>query len=1110
MFGGEWTADRDSGDLPAPRDDPYPDWGFDEVDPEIPTPPGELDGGDSSFPYSRFGRVDADGTVLVDAYTPEVDSHYLAVADPDGNALRSTERQGADGTATFDLSGAGDGVRLTPGTYAVVNAELTPRALQPLCVQGYEATLTEVTSDPVPSVTVTVDALVEDPPETGVVGLFVWNETTATTVELTETGDVFEGDLSGVDPGSYSVHAFVLAAGTDEQVVGLSGVDSAAVVPQTDLSLAVDGQADSVALDYGETAPYTATAVFEDGGTDDVTDEVTVAATAGDPATVDIDETAAEVTGAAPGTVTLEAEDGSFTDTVEVSVGDPSQVGVVLRVDGRSESVAVDEGETAPYTAAAVFEDGSEQPITDEVTVTVADGDPATVDIDETTAEVTGAAPGTVTLETGDGGFTDTVEVNVGAPSQVGLTVAVDGGSESVVVDECETVPYTATAVFEDGSTADVTDDVSVSVTDGDPGVVAIDETAAEVTGSTPGAVTLRADDDGITDTVDVTVEAPSQTGLTLTVDGGSDTVTVEEGKTVPYTVTALFEDDSTADVTDEATVTVTAGDPGAVAIDADTAAVTGVDLGTATLAATDSGFTDTVAVTVAEQYPDWGFDEITPEIQTPPGDLDRDGTSFPYDRFGRADPGGLVFVDAYSPDIDSHYLGIVDESGDPLRGAEVDGSDSYAEFDLSGAGDGDRVDPGTYAVLNTDGNLDPRALQPLCVQGYEATLAEVTADPVPSVTVTVDTLVEDPPEMGVVGLFVWNETTATTVELTETGGAFEGSLSGVDPGSYSVHAFVLAAGTDEQVVGLSGVDSAAVAAPTELTLVVDGESESTVLSEGETAPYTATAVFGDGTTEDVTDEVAVNVSIGDPATVGIDESAAEVTGAAVGTVTLEASDGERTDSVGVTVESGPQAVEFEVDGQSGGVTLQAGETAPYSVTAVFGDGEETVTGTAEVTSATPGVVSVDQTAAEVIAEAPGETVPVTATYEGETDTVDVTVPSEAELGVTLSDETAPPGGTAQFTVPASAVETVTLDGLWTDWTVDAAAPDGAETTDSVDSTGQFELSWGTEQASVAPTVSVTLPDRYVGGAYRLSVTATGGDGSTVTDAATLTVTDSA
>jgi hypothetical protein len=153
-------------------------------------------------------------------------------------------------------------------------------------------------------------------------------------------------------------------------------------------------------------------------------------------------------------------------------------------------------------------------------------------------------------------------------------------------------------------------------------------------------------------------------------------------------------------------------------------------------------------------------------------------------------------------------------------------------------------------------------------------------------------------------------------------------------------------------------------------------------------------------------------------------------------------------------------------------------------VTAVFGDGEETVTGAADMTSANPGVISVDQTATELTAEASGEAVTVTAAYEGETDTANVTVPGEAALKTTLSDETAPPGGTAQFTVLASAVETVTLDGLWTDWTVGTADPDGAETSDTVDSTGRFELSWRSEQASVALTVSVTPLNRYVCSGY--------------------------
>jgi hypothetical protein len=145
-----------------------------------------------------------------------------------------------------------------------------------------------------------------------------------------------------------------------------------------------------------------------------------------------------------------------------------------------------------------------------------------------------------------------------------------------------------------------------------------------------------------------------------------------------------------------------------------------------------------------------------------------------------------------------------------------------------------------------------------------------------------------------------------------------------VNPGSYSVHAFVLAAGTDEQVVGLSGVDSVEVVPQTDLRFVVDGESKSTVLSNCETVSYTATTVF-EGTTEDITDEVAVDVSIGD----GRYRRECRRGNGRDSRYRDAGDDGERTDSVGVTVESGPQTVEFEIDGQSGSVTLQASETAP-------------------------------------------------------------------------------------------------------------------------------------------------------------------------------------
>jgi len=511
--------------------------------------------------------------------------------------------------------------------------------------------------------------------------------------------------------------------------------------------------------------------------------------------------------------------------------------------------------------------------------------------------------------------------------------------------------------------------------------------------------------------------------------------------------------------------------------------------------------------VALNDPYPDWGFNSVDPDIATVPGAVDADGTSFPYDRFGRVDAGGTVSVDAYTPDVFGHWLAIADSDENTLRSQEVFGSNGGTEFDLSGGGDGDRLDAGAYVVVNANGELDPRALQPLCVQAYSATIQTVTENPVPEVTVTVDAVETDPPAVGTLGVVLWNDSNDAFVELSETDGTFEGDLSGVDPGTYSLHALVTDDTTAERLVGLSGTETAEVVAQTDLTFEVDGEEGSVDIDDGETVPYTATAAYEDGSTEDVTDDVAVAVTDGDPGAVDIDESTAEVTGTEPGTVTLEVDTGGFADTVDVSVEPVLTDVAFAIDGQYNAVTVDEGTTAPYAATAAFSDGtEQDVTAEADVTSADTGVVSVDQGAHEVTGEAPGEGVTVTADYQTETDGVAVTVPDDDGTDVTVPSESIPPGGEASLEIVGSNATTLSVEEVWTDWEVTPADPDGAETTDNVSSAGQFELAWESQQSSIAPTIAVAPPDRYVGGEFELAVTVTGPDGSTATDSAVLTI----
>lgn len=349
-------TDRDS----ASADDSYPEWGFNEVDPEIETAPWTIEANGETFSFDKLGRADADSSVFVDTFTPDgILAHGIGIADSEQNVVRQ-EIRGANGNATFDLSESGDGERLAPGTYAIANAtidggEPQPRAVQPLCVQAYTAEVVETVDGPNPEVTVEVATeLVENPPPIEQAIVLVWDDQAESQadsilVPLQQTdGDTYHGTFPTLAANQYNLHA-VLGDTTEGLVpvmYGLSDVTTVTVpVAQIGLSLEVDGQGDGVVLQEGETVPYTVLADYNDGTQQDVTGEVDISVE-GDAAVVDIDESNAQITGNTVGAVTVEADDGSFTDTTTVVVaGD----GVVVATPDRT----ISPGETATFDLAA-------------------------------------------------------------------------------------------------------------------------------------------------------------------------------------------------------------------------------------------------------------------------------------------------------------------------------------------------------------------------------------------------------------------------------------------------------------------------------------------------------------------------------------------------------------------------------------------------------------------------------------------------------------------------------------------------------------------------------------------------------------------------------------
>jgi subtilisin len=111
--------------------------------------------------------------------------------------------------------------------------------------------------------------------------------------------------------------------------------------------------------------------------------------------------------------------------------------------------------------------------------------------------------------------------------------------------------------------------------------------------------------------------------------------------------------------------------------------------------------------------------------------------------------------------------------------------------------------------------------------------------------------------------------------------------------------------------------------------------------------------------------------------------------------------------------------------------------------------------------------------------------------------------------GISVSasgEKDVPAGGEATISMSAEQVETIRIEKLWTDWTLASTSPDGGSVSDDIADDGKVTISYGSIQASVSPSITVSLPSRYVDGSYLLDVTATNSNGGNADTDAVLTI----
>lgn len=467
-------------------------------------------------------------------------------------------------------------------------------------------------------------------------------------------------------------------------------------------------------------------------------------------------------------------------------------------IDITLDQSTIKESGSTGATVMANYDDGTSEEVTSQADIS--SGDPSVATFSEST--ISGESPGTVDITAEYEGETDSASLTV---EEVQLQ-SIDLSLDSSTIDEESSTSATVDASFDDGSTQDVTADASIS--SADTGVASV--SGSTIVGEGPGQVDITAEYGGETETVSLTVEEVLDVvDLEISLAEG----TIKERRSTTASVTAIYEDDSTQDVTGQADIssadlttatvsgsTIFGQSPGETSISAEfegesaQASLTVEELVIEELELTfeDSLITanESTTATVMASFEDGSTEEVTGEATIASQNTDIAGVS------------------------DATIEGIA--AGEATITAEFDGETATA----------------TLTVSSVD------------VESISLSLDESTIGDVDSTGVTVMAQLSDGSTQDLTdqAAITTSDATVATVD--------GGTVLGQGPGEVTVTAEVgTASDSATLTVEATPVES--------LDLSVDAES----VEEGESTGLSVTATYVDGATADVTDEVGLSPS---------------------------------------------------------------------------------------------------------------------------------------------------------------------------------------------------------------------------------------------------------
>lgn len=329
------------------------------------------------------------------------------------------------------------------------------------------------------------------------------------------------GEVTTIAPGDVQISA---------EWEGFSGSADLTVTNATLSSLNINPA--NLNLANGTSDKLTATAVFSDGTSVDVSNQTTWSSDAAGIA--DVDSTGL-VTGAGVGSAVITGVYNATTSTANVNVTNAT----VSSISISPATVSLANGLTQQFTATANFSDGTTQNVTSSVTWSSSAPNVASIDaLGLASAAMTGST--VITAEYG--AQTSTSNLTVTDATILSLVVEPD----SLTIAKGGKAAITVTANYSDGSSQDVTS--LTTITSDAPAVASINaDNSIQAVGVGSANVTATFNSSE-SDPIPVTVTDATVSTLTIT----PDPLSLAKGTQQQLTATAEFSDASSRDVTSE------------------------------------------------------------------------------------------------------------------------------------------------------------------------------------------------------------------------------------------------------------------------------------------------------------------------------------------------------------------------------------------------------------------------------------------------------------------------------------------------------------------------------------------------------------------------------